>query len=205
MNGTQPAAGRLNTALQPPLTLGILADTHVPERAHRLHPQVIPAFRRARVAALLHAGDINDPNLLSELAQVGPVFAVRGNRDWPALRRLPLQLCLQFGTIKIGLAHGHGGVFPYVVDRLQFMREGYRLNRYLPRLRAAFPDAQVIVFGHTHFTVNRWIDGRLFFNPGSPHFPEPRQDHTPPSVGLLHLEPGGALSGEIVNLDPLPS
>jgi putative phosphoesterase len=180
-------------------TLGILADTHIPDRALSLHPQIIPIFRQARVRAILHAGDISSPAVLEELRQAAPVYAVRGNRDWFMLRKLPEVLFLEFCNIPIVLTHGHGNLHEYLVDKYRYMKEGYRLERYQPRLRAAFPEARVIVFGHTHFAVNEWADGQLLFNPGSPHFPGDVKKA--PSLGLLHFEDGGKVTSELAPLE----
>jgi putative phosphoesterase len=181
------------------LTLGVIADTHIPDRAPRLQPQIIPIFKQARVKAILHAGDISTPTVLEELRQVAPVYAVRGNRDWFMLRKLPDTLFLEFGSVPIVLTHGHGSLREYLVDKIQFINDGYLLERYQSRLQAAFPKARVIVFGHTHFAVNLWAEGQLLFNPGSAHFPG--NDKKAPSLGLLHIEAGGKVSGELVPIE----
>jgi putative phosphoesterase len=178
------------------VNLGVLADTHIPDRARRLNPRVLAVFRQARLQAILHAGDISAPSVLAELEQVAPVYAVRGNRDWVALARLPLTQTLTFGEVSLGMVHGHGRLRNYLVDKVHYWMHGYRLERYQPRLEAGFPQAQVIVFGHTHIPLVQWSNGRLLFNPGSPHFPG-RKDLCP-SVGLLHLCEGGRVEGEIV-------
>ncbi len=74
-----------------------------------------------------------------------------------------------------------------------------------------FRQTRVIVFGHGHLPLNEWIDGRLVFNPGSPHFPSEKK--LAPSLGFLHISgesevrDDGAIpdvknvAGEIVTLD----
>jgi putative phosphoesterase len=181
------------------LTLGIISDTHIPDRVGSLHPGILPLFRRACVSAILHAGDISVPSVLAQLAEVAPVHAVRGNRDIFWRHRLPLTLKLHFNGLEIGLAHGHGSWRSYLVDRIYFMLYGYHPERLLPRLLAAFPNSAVIVFGHGHRPFNRWMDGQLLFNPGSPHFPENRS--LAPSLGLLHISAESEVRGEIVTLD----
>lgn len=180
------------------LTLGVIADTHIPDRVRRLHPEVIPLFQAAGVTAILHAGDVSSPGVLAQLGQAAPVYAVRGNRDWLWLRDLPLISRLNFAGVTIGLAHGHGGWRSYVADRVRVMLRGYRHELLLPRLLATFPDERVIVFGHGHLPLNRWLNERLLFNPGSPHFPEKR--NLAPSVGLLHISAESEVRGEIVEL-----
>ena len=180
------------------LILGVIADTHVPDRLREMDAQVIPIFRAAGVAAILHAGDVTGPQVLAQLEEIAPVYAVRGNRDWVLLRRLPFERRLNFADVNIGLAHGHGGWKKYLADKPYFYRYGYRHERLLPRLQAVFPGVQVIVFGHGHTPLNRWENGQLLFNPGSPHFPDMK--HTTRSVGLLRITAAGEVEGEIVEL-----
>ena len=90
------------------ITLGLIADTHIPDRRSSLHPQILTAFKEAGVAAILHAGDICSPQVLERLETVAPVYAVRGNRDWVLLRHLPSTRLLEFGGIRVAMAHGHG-------------------------------------------------------------------------------------------------
>jgi len=197
---TAGSSGELAEVSSRVVTLGIISDTHIPDRARHLHPQVIPRFRAAGVEAILHAGDISSPDVLRQLNQVAPVFAVRGNRDWLLLSSLPLSSVLNFGGVSIALTHGHGRWWNYFIDRIYFIFQGYRLERFLPRLQESFPEARVIVFGHTHHTVNRWLNGQLLFNPGSPHCPDDKEDA--PSIGILSIQEGGKIQGEIIELDP---
>lgn len=179
------------------LIIGVVSDTHVPDRARRLHPGVVPLFREAGVAAILHAGDVSVRRVLDELETIAPVYAVRGNRDWIALRELPDALQLTFDGVTVGLTHGHGRWWNYAMNRVEYMVSGYRLGMFLPRLLETFPAAQVIVFGHVHRALNYRVGDQLVFNPGSPHFPD--GEALSPSVGLLHIE-NGAVSAEIVPL-----
>jgi putative phosphoesterase len=181
-----------------PISIGVIADTHIPDRRTQLDERILPLLRERGVRAILHAGDVTVSWVLEEMAQVAPVYAVRGNRDIWGLKHLPEQLELKFGGVAIGLAHGHGGWMKYLADRPVFMLLGYHHERLLPRLRSLFPLSNVIVFGHGHLALNRWIDGQLFFNPGSPHFPARRG--IAPSLGFLHILDEGQVSGEIVKL-----
>ena len=180
------------------IKLGVISDTHVPDRARSLDVRVIPFFNREGVQAILHAGDVSIPGILAQLGEVAPVYAVRGNRDWIWLSNLPKQRRLSFMGVEIGLTHGHGNLWNYLLDRPYFMFHGYRHERLFPRLITAFPDVKVIVFGHGHRPLNRWIDGQLLFNPGSPHFPDKKNQ--PASIGLLHISAEGEVCGEIIEL-----
>jgi uncharacterized protein len=160
--------------------------------------RIIPLFRQAEVQAILHAGDVSTPRVLEQLGKVAPVYAVKGNRDWLWLPGLPKELRLSVMDLEIGLTHGHGNLWDYLVDRPYFILHGYRHERLFPRLKKTFPNSRVIVFGHGHCSLNRWVDGQLFFNPGSPHFPDKKG--YPSSLGLLHIAAGGVVEGEIIEL-----
>lgn len=180
-------------------TLGVLADTHIPDRASELHPRVIEIFRQAEVTAILHAGDVSVPRVLDELEQVAPVHAVRGNRDIFYLRRLPLQVRLSMDGVTIGMAHGHG-TFPwYMVDKIHRAMYGRLVERYLRRMLHTFPDVDVIIFGHLHVHGIFHFEGKLMFNPGSTSYPWPRGE--PATIGLLHINGRNDLHGEIIQLD----
>jgi putative phosphoesterase len=181
------------------ITLGLIADTHIPDRRSSLHPQILPAFREAGVAAILHAGDICSPQVLEQLETVAPVYAVRGNRDWVLLRHLPSTRLLEFGDVRVAMAHGHGRWLNYFQDRVNYIFNGFQLERYTPRLLDAFTDAQVIVFGHTHRRLIQWSNAQLLINPGSPHVTKDRDQQG--TLGLLHIEDGGKLNAEFIFLD----
>jgi putative phosphoesterase len=181
------------------MIVGVLSDTHIPDRARRLNPRVLELFRAARVQAILHAGDICIPSVLEELGRLAPVTAVRGNRDWSLRASLPIQRELTFSDVQVGLVHGHGSLYLYLLDKLQYIASGYRLERYQRLLLRTLPNARVIVFGHTHYAENHWEDGVLIFNPGSACCPDSRKKDA--SIGILRFFPGQQVVGEILPLD----
>lgn len=155
----------------------VTADTHIPRRARGL-----PEALRARLPAadlIVHAGDLMDPALLTELAGYAPVRAVRGNVDPPEVD-LPEREEWEFGGVRVALVHDSG------------LTKGRRA-----RLRRWFPEARVVIFGHSHMPVNRDEDGLLLLNPGSPTDRRRAPEHT---FALLRAE-GGEVHAEIV---PLP-
>ncbi len=173
------------------ITLGLIADTHVPDRKRGLDPRILPAFKQAGVAAILHAGDISTPELLAQLGQVASVHAVRGNTDWFGFRDLPTHRTLEYAGLRIGLAHGHINWPNYVRDKLAYLLYGPRAFDYFTqRMLAFFADTDVIVFGHTHDPLVRRFGSTLVVNPGSACC-QVLEDKDP-SYGLLHITPGGA-------------
>ena len=183
------------------LTLGIIADTHVPDRARHLHPEALEIFREAGVGAILHAGDISTPRVLAQLGEIAPVQAVRGNRDWLAFRKgeLPPLCVLKYEGVTIGLTHGHGNWRKYLWEKSLILVRGLpSFRESMQRSIDMLPEeVDVVVFGHNHNPLNQWEDGKLIFNPGSPTIPNPRR--LAPSVGLLHID-GDKVEGEIVHL-----
>ncbi len=181
------------------ITLGVIADTHLPDRTRRLHPEILPTFETARVAAILHAGDAIVPSVFETLEQVAPVLAVRGNRDSLRLFHLPLLRIEEFGGVRIGLTHGHKDLPTYLADQVRFaLRGGLPFDFFIRRVVSMLPDVNVAVFGHIHLPVKQWLNGRLLFNPGSAS--HPISPNLPPSIGLLHIDSDGGFSGQIVHL-----
>ena len=147
------------------MRLGIIADTH-----GQLRPQVFEVF--AGVDHILHGGDVGPVALLEELQTIAQVTAVYGNTDGIALRaRLPQVARLQLDGFRIVVTHGdqYGSPTP-------------------EKLNAAFPDAEIIVFGHTHRPLLTVVDQVVtVMNPGAAG---PARFDLRPSVGIMELEPG---------------
>lgn len=179
-------------------TLGVLADTHVPDRVSALKPEVLQVFREAQVSAILHAGDVIIPQVLEELEMIAPVYAVRGNRDIFYLRKLPTSLTLNIEGFEVCITHGHSSFRRYMVDKIHRAMYGWSAERYVRRVLQAFPEADVVVFGHLHLPYNVSLEEKLLFNPGSTSLPWPRG--STPTCGLLYLEGGQKPKGKIVEL-----
>jgi putative phosphoesterase len=178
------------------IRIGVIADTHIPDRVTGLHPDILPIFRSAGVSTILHAGDISANWVLSRLGEVAPVIAVRGNRDFLA-GRLKLVEQLNLNGVSVALMHGHGGWIPYLKDKVNFYRDGYQLDRYLDLLVESAEEAKVVIFGHTHHPVIHQYKGKLILNPGSASFGPVKGEL--PTVGLLHIA-AGKVRPEIIPL-----
>ena len=177
------------------LTLGVVADTHVPDRVRRLNPAILESLQQAGVQAILHAGDVTTGAVLEQLAEIAPVEAVRGDRDWVSLRKLPETLHLKFAGREIVLTHGHGGWLRYGFHWARYLIWGYQARFYLSQLQRAFPRAEAVVFGHTHRPLVFERAGQIFLNPGSAHGLD--VPHLLPSLGLLHIPESGNIQAEI--------
>jgi putative phosphoesterase len=181
-------------------TIGVLSDTHIPDRSSTINYQITTTFQNVGVRLILHAGDVCSPEVLSLLGKIAPVHAVQGNRDSWHLSDLPLKLSLKIDQIKIGLIHGHFDKFGFFTQKLCFLSKTYQLYHYSNKLRKEFPTARIIIFGHTHRCENTWVDDTLLFNPGPSStfmFGKPES-----SIGLIHIHPDKKISGEIIPLHP---
>jgi hypothetical protein len=180
------------------LTLGVIADTHIPDRVRELPPKAIAAFEEVGVAAILHAGDISLPRVITRLEEIAPVYAVRGNRDIFGFKGLPRHRRLTFEGVTIGLTHGHGNWAEYIKEKLLYIFAGpTKFSHFEDIALGIFPDTRVVVLGHNHAPTNRWQGRQLVFNPGSATCPNECYPHLAPSVGLLHVD-GENVRGEIV-------
>lgn len=134
------------------MRIGVLADTHIPDRAQDIPAKILEDFRGADL--ILLAGDLTIPFVLNRLKKIAPVTAVFGNMDLPeVVKILKRKEIITFGKFKIGLFHGFG-----------------HPDKIIEQLKTEFKDDQVdiIVFGHSHSPMNEYIGKTLFFNPGSP-------------------------------------
>ncbi len=134
------------------MRLLLVADTHVPKRARQLPEPVWQAVDRADV--VLHAGDWVEEPLLDEFeARARRLVAVYGNNDGPALRRrLPEVAEVDLEGLRFAVVHETGAA------------QG-RERRCAQR----FPEADVLVFGHSHIPWDTTAStGLRLLNPGSP-------------------------------------
>ncbi len=156
------------------MKIGVLSDTHLTRVTPALEKIVAEYFQD--VDLLIHAGDMVGLSVYRFLTAF-PLEAVQGNMDEFSLRsELPYKKTLHLGGFRIGLMHGWGSALG--------LEE---------RVRREFPEADAIVYGHSHIPANHWNSGQFLFNPGSASGAGRR-----PTVGLLQL--ASQLTGEIIEL-----
>lgn len=116
--------------------IGIISDTH-----GLLRPEVLEILKTCD--CILHAGDVDKPELLDRIRCLGSIYVVRGNndRDW---------------------AEG-------IAKTLRFTIEGVKFFMTHNKKDVAWElgGAQVVIFGHTHSYSEKMVDGRLWLNSGS--------------------------------------
>lgn len=157
------------------MRLGVISDTH-----GQLRPQVFDVF--ANVDHILHSGDVGKPEILIDLEAVAPVTAVWGNTDGPDIRaRLSRVATIELEGFAVVVTHGD------------------QLGSPTPDgLIALFPDADIIVYGHTHRPLLQLVDDAVtVMNPGAAG---PPRFNLKPSVGIMELEPGIPPRARIVPL-----
>ena len=136
------------------MLIGLISDTHIPDRARELPKNVISSFEN--VDLILHAGDLTSTKVIDELEKIAPTIAIQGNMDRAAGIMLPNAKVIEAEGLKIGIAHGE--VYPRA-DTQQLLYLAKQL------------DADILVTGHSHQPKIEQIDGVLLLNPGSPVVP----------------------------------
>jgi len=149
------------------MLIGVISDTHIPERADKIPKSVFEAFKD--VEMILHAGDIVSMNVLQELENLAPTLCVQGNMDRMYGLKLPKQEVIEVNGIKIGLNHGE--VYPRG-DTQQLKYIGMEMG------------VEVLITGHTHTSFIKELDKMLLLNPGSPTVPR----MSDPSIMLVDVQ-----------------
>lgn len=156
------------------IKIGVVSDTHIKNEPVELPGELLAGLED--VDLIVHAGDIACDGVLQLLSRLAPVEAVYGNVDPVGLsRRLEEKLLLEREGRKIGVIHG------------------FQLRGQIYNARYKFPEADIIIFGHTHRPCRRMVGDTLFFNPGSPTDKRLQSRH---SYGIIILD--DKIKGEII-------
>ena len=151
------------------MIIGVVSDTH-----GMLRPEVFPLLKG--VEAILHLGDVGDPEILGRLAAIAPVTAIRGNIDTHG------PCALLPATEVVTLAGKH----------LYLLHDVHQLD-----LDPAASDFAAVLFGHSHKPEIRHEKGVLYFNPGSCG---PRRFQLPITCGRLTIQSNGQIKAEVLDL-----
>jgi uncharacterized protein len=160
--------------------IAIISDTHLPRGARRLPEACVSRLRAADL--IIHAGDLSTPALLEQLQNLGRVVAVQGNVDDERLRAtLPRVASVEAEGAGIVVLHNAGPA-----------------RGRLSRMRARFPEADAVIFGHSHMPVHEQSpEGFQIFNPGSPTDRRRAPSHT---MGVAFAKEG-SIAFRLVALD----
>ena len=163
------------------MQIAIIADTHMPKANRHLPAACIERLRRAEL--ILHIGDFVRVDVLREIEAFGEVVGVYGNMDEPRLREL---------------LPGRAEVEPVPGIKICLVHNGGPGAGRLERLHARFPEANAVIFGHSHIPLHATApDGFQIFNPGSPTERRKAPNHT---MGIATIG-GGRLTFELITLD----
>jgi putative phosphoesterase len=164
----------------PIVQIAIVSDTHLPRGGRRLPDSCMARMQAADL--IVHAGDLIALPVLTELEAYGVVVAVHGNVDGPDVRAaLPESAMIELPGARIGVVHDAGPA-----------------DGRLRRMRKRFPDADAVVFGHSHIPLHdRDENGFQIFNPGSPTDRRRSPQHT---MGIARVD-AGKIEFELVALD----
>ena len=162
------------------MDIAVISDTHMPKGDRTLPDTCVARLRSADL--IIHAGDVIRLEVLHDLRRYAPVKAVHGNMDDAAVQvALPAVLTLSVQGVRIAVVHDAGPA-------------GSRLAR----LRSRFPDADAVIFGHSHMPLHQMgEDGFQIFNPGSP---TERRRAPAPTMGMARVR-AGKLTFELVTLE----
>ena len=162
------------------MRVAVLSDTHAPRFWKRCPPAVTEHLRD--VDLILHAGDVCTVNVLEELTAYAPVRAVLGNNDGPDVAEwgAPETLELELEGLAVAMIHDSGP----------------KTGRPL-RMRRRFPNADLVIFGHSHIPMDLTAEGVRIFNPGSPT-DKRRQPYG--TLGRLEINDGVVVAAEIIEL-----
>jgi putative phosphoesterase len=174
-----------------PCRVVVVSDTHLESRpsgsrvGNPVRGRGLPDTAMAELAgadAILHAGDLLDAGILEQLAGMAPTWAVLGNNDRTLVGKLPVTLQVVLAGVVVAMVHDAGP---------RTGRPG--------RMRRRFPDADVVVFGHSHVPCEEeGPGGQLLLNPGSPTQRRAQPHHT---LAVLDLAGATVRGHRIVTLD----
>lgn len=156
--------------------IGVIADTHVPDRQPAIPDAVLKGL--SGVDMIIHAGDLTGIYVLHELEKIAPIHAMSGNMDSPEVRS-SLQRELRLKVLDKTIAVFHGASSHWATE---------------DEARARYPEADCVVFGHTHRSLCERAGETLIFNPG----PSSTSIGSRPSYGFLTVREGRLVSGEII-------
>ena len=157
----------------------VLADTHVRDDLSPIPEMVWTEAKRADV--ILHAGDVVTADLLEQLGKCAPVRAVLGNNDVALDGELPPTATLELDGVNVALIHDSGAT----VGRER-------------RLYRRFPDADLVIYGHSHQPDDRvGVGHQRIFNPGSC---TQRRRASFRSYGIVELSAGRVREHQVVEI-----
>lgn len=133
------------------MRLGVIADTHIPDRALDLPKPLIKDLKKTDL--IIHAGDFTSIEFYLRLRKIKDVLGVLGNIDPPQIGEyVKNKETLSIGRFRIGIMHGFG-----------------MADSVLNNVKKTFPsNFDLVIYGHSHSPCKEQTGKTLYFNPGSP-------------------------------------
>jgi hypothetical protein len=132
----------------------VLSDTHIPVASKIIPTSIIEEAKKCELC--LHVGDFVEYSVFKQLSSYVKTVGVCGNMDSNEVKlKLPQKEIVKVGDTNIGLIHGRGAP----LNLISFVNAEFRNER-------KFID--IFIFGHSHNPLKKKIDGKIYFNPGSP-------------------------------------
>ena len=155
----------------------VVSDIHYPDRRDSLPTEIEETANS--VDLIFALGDFTIIDVLNYLNKLNKrVLAVQGNMDEELIKKtLPKTRTTEINNIRIGLYHGNGG--PQGIEQ---------------RVKNVFgkKNLDAYIFGHSHIAVNKYIDGKFYFNPGA-------LSGVHKSFGILYVDFSN-IWGKIINI-----
>jgi putative phosphoesterase len=184
--------------LKLPCQLAVISDTHVPDRQSHLSDSLLGVLKLQKPDRIFHCGDISNPEVIQQLEGIAPLTAVLGNRDFLFHLDLPLEARIEIGGVKVAVTHGQGSAWRYFTDKLKYLSSGYEFERYRRYFDTDYPDADLVIFGHTHTPVDLLMNGRRYFNSGAT-YPCAANDFKP-RIGWLEFSGEGKYTSRFIEI-----
>lgn len=131
----------------------VLSDTHIPVMADKLPQRIKEEAEKCDLC--IHSGDFVEYSVFKELSESVKTYGVRGNMDSEEIQKnLPEKQIINVEGANMGITHGKGGPSTLIQTiNSEFKEEGDKID--------------VFIFGHSHRATAEYINGKLYFNPGS--------------------------------------
>lgn len=164
------------------MLIGVISDTHIPERASEIPEITFEIFKD--VEMIFHAGDLVSLEVRDRLTDLAPTTCVQGNMDRYYGLKFSKREFIEIDGVKIGVNHGE--VFPRG-DTQQLRYIGLEMG------------VEVLITGHTHSAFITKLEDILLLNPGSPTVPRLSE----PSVMLLDVD-DSKVEAQIITMGKSP-
>lgn len=131
----------------------VISDTHIPVTKDKL-PSIIEEELK-NSDCCIHCGDFITYSVFETINSLCKIYGVYGNMDDDSVReRLPLKQIIKLEDVTLGIIHGKG----HPNGLINYINTEFKDN---------FNEIDIFVFGHSHYPLDKAVDGKIYFNPGS--------------------------------------